>query len=949
MSLEKQVQIYSIDTGNFYTNKETRLHILKHKLKTEKNELRQNNTKIISELDKLNVKTDKTTLLSIFEDKSDLSIYRNPNDILKLVRRYYKNLEYIDYKNQKLKECEERFNTLLENKTELNIKQKGKHHKRVLNDNSVSNKKIISVFESAFTRTIGAKIDELSEDFMVVQIYYFQIAKDIIFNGFYYNGEKYIYFTSSAGQIRTKKAVFIKESVWNKYEKTIMCGLTIDKINSNGGSNPNKFLAYIALSSSATDLWSEFNIDRSIVIDDFETNVFGTYDFIDETDYSIKRTSGYIPITHTDGAGMMLPEMGKNRMVRLPFIKGLLGTFDFVKFIKVNGCSPVIKDIYGTEHNIIEENIQVIFCKSQFKFWNQYSSWEDYKFNFKKYNCTANFTNLERDKIKNASINYQMLQTLTDITDDEIKALASKSVNKLNNICSSKNTIKDIFGINAYNTNPTYFQQAVMLYENLLNDEYAKRNLREIKNSMVKRYKSGKLDVNGKYTFVLPDFYAACQYWFMNVENPDGLLNDGEVFCWLFRKQDKLDCLRSPHLFVEHGVRKNISNKDLQRQFNIRQWFGTNAIYTSCKDFISKLLQFDCDGDTLLVVADDNLIRIAERNLKKYDIVPLYYNMKKAESKEINNENIYNGLNAAFVGGNIGIYSNNISKIWNNDVFINGKQEDKIKAVDCVKRLCCQDNYVIDYAKTLYKPEFPDIIQEEIQVYTKELLPHFFKYAKDKKEKQITCKNNSLVNSLEDIISNPKIRFKNSEIGKVDFKLLMSNPDIKYNISFNNKRKLNKNKTEPMLLKYCELSRTYFFKSDAQSLTNSFSHDFANNHQIKNELMFRKINSTVKNELSKFGLTNEEVVDILVDYLYNKTKSNPNKGILWLCYGDILVKNLKSNGCKLQEKTIQCIDCGEWFNVGIKNTKTCRCNKCQNEYRTKYQRELMREVRNNKT
>ena len=46
-----------------------------------------------------------------------------------------------------------------------------------------------------------------------------------------YKGEKYIYFTSSAGQIRTKKTVFIKESVWKKYEKTIMCGLTIDSIN----------------------------------------------------------------------------------------------------------------------------------------------------------------------------------------------------------------------------------------------------------------------------------------------------------------------------------------------------------------------------------------------------------------------------------------------------------------------------------------------------------------------------------------------------------------------------------------------------------------------------------------------------------------------------------------------------------------------------------------------
>lgn len=47
----------------------------------------------------------------------------------------------------------------------------------------------------------------------------------------------------------------------------------------------------------------------------------------------------------------------------------------------------------------------------------------------------------------------------------------------------------------------------------------------------------------------------------------------------------------------------------------------------------------------------------------------------------INNENIYNGLNAAFTGGNIGLYSNDISKIWNDDVFIDGTDEEKEHAV----------------------------------------------------------------------------------------------------------------------------------------------------------------------------------------------------------------------------------------------------------------------------
>ena len=78
-----------------------------------------------------------------------------------------------------------------------------------------------------------------------------------------------------------------------------MCGLTINKINAKGGNNVNKHLAYMALTNSATDEWPEFDIDKSIVIDDFETNVYGTFDFVDESDYSITRKTDYVPVPHT--------------------------------------------------------------------------------------------------------------------------------------------------------------------------------------------------------------------------------------------------------------------------------------------------------------------------------------------------------------------------------------------------------------------------------------------------------------------------------------------------------------------------------------------------------------------------------------------------------------------------------------------------------------------------
>lgn len=966
--LDKQINIYSVDTGNFYSNREARLHWANHKLRAERNQLI--NGGIVKGSDGktkrtiVGLKEIEDSLLKCGFDKSDLDLmvkgeYDFSNwasditgedeefwNIQSLVADYLRIKKLIAIKNNAIKETKNDLLKLLANKIEANIQSGGTHHIRTLQENQVSNKNIISVFDSSFTRMIGAKQDELCEDFMVVQVYYFDVIKDLIYYGFMYKGEKYIYFTSSAGQIRTKKTVFIKESVWKKYEKTIMCGLTIDDINQKGGNNPNKHLAYMALANSATDVWEEFDIDKTIVIDDFETNVFGTYDLVDDEDYSIKRVSDYVPIAHTDGAGMMLPCMGKNRMIRLPWVKGLLGVFDFVKFIQVNNCSPIVKDIYGVEHDVIAEDVQIIFTKSQFKMCKYYDSWEQYKEMYKQYGCTAGYTNIEEDRIRDATINYQMLQTLTDITDEEILEIADLSICKLKNISSSVENIMWAFGVTPYNTTKTAFQKSIELYPDLLNDEYVKSYLRDVKDSIIKKCKAGKLRVYGKYTFLLPDFYAACQYWFMGVKNPKGLLEDGEVFCWLFRKNNKLDCLRSPHLYREHAIRKNVAYVEYgDRQKQLREWFCTDAVYTSCHDLISKILQFDVDGDKSLVVADKTIIKVAERNMQ--GIVPLYYNMKKAEPIQLSNVTIYDGLNAAFTGSNIGQYSNNISKIWNSEVFISGTDEEKQQAIDVIKLLCMENNFVIDRAKTLYMPERPPFVKELVTRFTKANVPHFFKYAKDKDEWQVSEINNSFVNKLNDIIPNPRINCRGLGLGTVDYTLLMRNPDIECKVTFTDRGKIIREETDPLIVKYCELSRKYSFAiNNASQVDRAFSPDVLKNYQLKQDLRYKKITTEIKNELSQFGYSDSDISDILIKFLYH-IRDSKHKMILWLCYGDYIYENL-SIKLKLHTKTIQCVDCGEWISIPVKDNKTCRCDECNAEYKREQTRLRVQRYRHGK-
>ena len=915
--LDTQINMYSVDTGHFYSNSEKYLHEMNCKYRKERNYISNKVDGIKKELSSIGCTEE---LYKQIKKDSDYTLNDREKSLITDIEKFNQLREQLIYwnhlivhKRNKAKQSKEKLLSIFASKVleKENIFEKNKNVPlRYLRQEELNDTNVISVFESSLTRTIGIKKDELTDALIVVQVYYFDVFKDISFYGFIYKGEKYRYFTSSAGQIRKKKAVFIKESVWNNVEKTVMCGLTIDKINSKGGNNVNKHLAYMALANSATDQWIDFDIDRCIVIDDFETNVPGTFDFIDETDYSIERKTGLVPIPHTDGAGMILPSlMYKNTMFRAPWIKGLLGVFDFIKFIKINNYSPIIEDIYGQEHNVIKENIQIIFTKSQFKMYKFYDSWDEYKTYFKQYNCQAGRCNTEEDKVKNAKINYQMLQTLTNISDEEIALLASKSIEKITNICTSEKTMMEILGITPYNDNMTPFQKAVKIYPALLNDTYAKDVIREVKNSLLKQYRSGRLDINGKYTFLLPDFYAACEYWFGHIETPTGLLADKEVFCWLFKHYDKLDCLRSPHLYKEHAIRFNVANKAYgERVEKIREWFTTNAVYTSTYDLISKILQFDVDGDKSLVVADRDFIRIAERNMN--GIVPLYYNMQKAKPVELNNKNIYAGLNAAFTGGNIGIYSNNISKIWNSDVFIDGTDEEKQHATDCVKRLCCQNNFVIDFAKTLYKPEFPKEISDQIKEFTNKKLPAFFEYAKDKKvsddeyKTQVEKRNGSFVNKLYDIIPNKSINTRGLKLGKLDYHKMMSN--------------VNTVCPKEISDLYDVLNKEYRYKINMKD-------EYIDN--------LRYVACQIRDEFSKFGYSNETLTDMLVQYLYGNNKRA--KQLFWFCYGQYVVNNLEANISIKKTKSVQCIDCGEWFEVDNSDNRSCRCEDCKSKERSR--------------
>ena len=752
--------------------------------------------------------------------------------------------------------------------TELLDQHIEKKETRRLNVNALSDKNIISLFESSLTRALDLKVNELTKDLMIVNVFFFQVFNDLVKYGFDYEGERYIFLTASAGQIRTKRAVFVKKSAYDKIEQRLMCGLSIEDINAQGGINTNKYLAYLALNNSATEVWEDFDIDKSIVVDDFETMVEGEVDYIDEDTYEITRKRMNVPIPHMDGCGIMLD--GPTRMVRLPWIKGLLAQFPFDKFIqeKCTDGKCIVTDIYGEEHDILAEGIRYIFTKSQFKLAKYFHSWSCYKERFKNNQCEACYCNIEEPYIPKSRINYQMLQTLSDMKNNEIQCLIKQSVEEIETIGNDYQTTMRLLGATEYNKNPSWFQEALMIYPELFRDQYCREILKQTKQSLVKQAKSGRLRVNGKYLFLSPDLYAFCEWLFLGEQNPKGLLENGEVYTSELKNGDELACLRSPHLYREWPIKQNKRNEELDR------WFGmTKCIYTSCHDLISRILQFDNDGDKALVVKDRLLTKIAKRNME--GIVPLAYNLKKANAEQLSTESMYQGMVHAYTGGNIGPISNNITKVWNSGEI--GEEQ-----LNVVRWLTYTNNQVIDYAKTLWLADPPKKVKDTIKSYTKAKVPDFFIYAKNKEDHQVEPPNDSTMNRIAASIPDSKIRFSKS-ISKFDYRMLM-NLDCGFSISSDSK-----------------IIKSYDYWN---ARVNEFEEDKA----VKNQDMF-KYKNLRKKVLEESGEDIDYIVNTLVAYLYTVRKTSAKKG-LWDSFGDIILENLKRN---LEGKGRICQVCGKRF------------------------------------
>jgi hypothetical protein len=787
----------------------------------------------------------------------------------------------------------------------------GKHESvRTLRSDVLTDSNKISQFESTLTRTLGIEPKETTTDIIMIRAFHYPVFESLVKNGFVNeNGELYQYFTSSAGMIRNKKSIFIKKEIADskKFKDKIWCGLNVEKINNTtfidkegneeSGININKLNAYLALCMTSSVPFDDFNIDEVIVVKDFKTVLQNRkVDYIDK-DFNItpgKEMS--IEINHVDGAGMCLLSVSdKAFMFRMPHFKGLCIPFSYDTFItkvaKKEDCQ--VTDIYGKTWNVIEDGIRYIFTESQFKLAKYYTSWQEYKDAFNN-GCEFVICKEEDKKFHDKPLNYQALQTLSDITTEEMELLAAQTNSDIEKVGGDKDTMLRLLGIYNEEDQKDSFQKALSIYPEMLNDQHSRNVIRSVRDSLHKDAKAGKLLLKGsKRTFIAPDLYAFSEWLFMGKENPMGLLKDGEVSCKLYKRM-RLDVLRAPHLFREHCIRDNVRNMKTD------EWFITNCIYTSVSDLISKQLMFDVDGDESHIISDPLFVSIADRNME--GILPLEYELATAKKEKVTPDAIYEALKAAY-SKNIGEVSNHISKVWSLD-------KDKID-LDSIKQLCYLNNAIIDFAKTLWIPEFPPHVKAKIKELTSGKLPHFFTYAKDKtsdqvesitdikkiadeNERKVEMEKLSTLNKLNFIIEKKKLHFT-KVIDNFDYRFLMKKKKVvkidlqvieKYN-ELNRKKKSN-------------LDKNLKLQENARSITHL------------------PVYEKIREVLLEINSNEDEVVDMLVDYLYTK-KPNSKKTTLWECFGDILLSNLETN----LDEAVECEDCNTRFRKVNKSKVVC--------------------------
>lgn len=377
--------------------------------------------------------------------------------------------------------------------------------------------------------------------------------------GLYVNGKKFVRYSCGAGNARNENVFLIREDIYSTINTIMKCG-----VNNKLKLVKNKYSAYFALTTSSSYVISK---DLNVcVIPDYTITFTHKFDYItyveDLNDCTVERKDveikDYPPF---DGMGVMSVECAEQIaqdleldyipsacIIRNCWIKGCTATMDFKAFAEKFKVHTV-KDVWGKEYDIRE--LDMILTESQFKLWKGYKSWEEYHNKILENNIQWGVARVSPKKDKtHAFTNYQFIQVL-DLSDEDVVNICKPTVDWLRDImgrdvmtsllymCGTENQIE-------YDKISDPATKALILNNRLIEDSYIKTKLTRSINKKIREAYSGKLIVDGNFSFMLSDPFALLQ-WALGLQ-VTGLLKEKQYFNGFWNKRDcnRVAAMRSP-------------------------------------------------------------------------------------------------------------------------------------------------------------------------------------------------------------------------------------------------------------------------------------------------------------------------------------------------------------------------------------------------------------------
>ena len=478
--------------------------------------------------------------------------------------------------------------------------------------------------------------------------------------GFSVNGIRYKRFLGTNGGIKNSTIVYVNEEMYPELKKRLANGRDLTK-----ELVPAKLEAYQALVCSGSTPLPEPR--GFIVVNDCITHfVEDVITINDEEDGEpvLKYVDNYeIEHNDSDGYGLMSPEYSRivngylngdpentvsGMNTRYSFEKGMVYTFDFVKFSEEVAGTYEITDAWGTKRDV--RDADVILTTSMLKLWDSYDSWESYKKNCDENHYQFSAPKVTPDKLENVrNMNYQFLQSY-EMSDDDLYELCKPTIEEINGVLGLdyRKSIAflagfDITESSAMSNKYDYAAKALMASPDMINDPFVRRKIYDMIKMRIEAAKRGSIKVSANFAMISGDPYALCQSMF-GIE-VTGILKSGEIYhkYWIDKGSDELVCFRAPMTNMNNIVTLKLCKSDESEYWY--QYMKTVAILNAWDSTCDALNGADKDGDTFMCTDNPILLRntrktrpiiCMQRKAKK--IVPSEDDIVKANKLAFNDE-----------------------------------------------------------------------------------------------------------------------------------------------------------------------------------------------------------------------------------------------------------------------------------------------------------------------